>query len=85
VYGIPEFRLPKQIVDAEVRFLEKLGVQIQCDFVVGMTRTVDELMNEDGFDAVFIGTGAGLPYFMGIPGENLNGCTLRMNFLHASI
>ena len=81
VYGIPEFRLPKQIVDAEVRFLEKLGVQIQCDFVVGMTRTVDELMNEDGFDAVFIGTGAGLPYFMGIPGENLNGVYSANEFL----
>ena len=81
VYGIPEFRLPKQIVEAEVHFLEKLGVRIQCDFVVGMTRTVDELMNEDGFDAVFIGTGAGLPYFMGIPGENLNGVYSANEFL----
>lgn len=81
VYGIPEFRLPKQIVEAEVQYLEKLGVQIKCDFVVGMTRTIDELMNEDGFDAVFIGTGAGLPYFMKIPGENLNGVYSANEFL----
>ena len=81
VYGIPEFRLPKQIVDAEVQFLKSLGVQIECDFVVGMTRTIDELMNEDRFDAVFIGTGAGLPYFMGIPGENLNGVYSANEFL----
>jgi glutamate synthase (NADPH) small chain len=81
VYGIPEFRLPKQIVEAEVQYLEKMGVQIQCDFVIGMTRTIDELMNEDGFDAVFIGTGAGLPYFMGIPGENLNGVYSANEFL----
>lgn len=81
VYGIPEFRLPKQIVEAEVQFLERLGVTIRCNFVVGMTRTVDELMQEDGFDAVFIGTGAGLPYFMGIPGENLNGIYSANEFL----
>ncbi len=81
VYGIPEFRLPKQIVEAEVQYLEKLGVQIKCDFVVGMTRTIDELMNEDGYDAVFIGTGAGLPYFMGLPGENLNGVYSANEFL----
>jgi glutamate synthase (NADPH) small chain len=81
VYGIPEFRLPKQIVDAEVEYLRKIGVRIECDFVVGMTRTVDELLSEDGFDAVFIGTGAGLPYFMGIPGENLNGVYSANEFL----
>ncbi len=81
VYGIPEFRLPKQIVEAEVQYLEKLGVKIQCNFVVGMTRTIDELMNEDGYDAVFIGTGAGLPYFMGLPGENLNGVYSANEFL----
>ncbi len=81
VYGIPEFRLPKQIVEAEVQYLEKLGVKIQCNFVVGMTRTIDELMTEDGYDAVFIGTGAGLPYFMGLPGENLNGVYSANEFL----
>ncbi len=81
VYGIPEFRLPKQIVDAEVQYLERLGVTIQCDFVVGMTRTIDEMMTEDGFDAVFIGTGAGLPYFLGVPGENLNGVYSANEFL----
>ena len=81
VYGIPEFRLPKNIVDAEVDYLRKLGVKIECDFVVGMTRTIDELMEEDGFDAVFIGSGAGLPYFMGIPGENLNGVYSANEFL----
>lgn len=81
VYGIPEFRLPKKIVEAEVNYLERLGVQIKCDFVVGMTRTVDELMTEEGFDAVFIGTGAGLPYFLGVPGENLNGVYSANEFL----
>jgi glutamate synthase (NADPH) small chain len=81
VYGIPEFRLPKNIVDAEVDYLRRLGVKIECDFVVGMTRTIDELMDDDGFDAVFIGTGAGLPYFMGLPGENLNGVYSANEFL----
>ncbi len=81
VYGIPEFRLPKKIVEAEVNYLERLGVRIECDFVVGMTRTIDELISEDGFDAVFIGTGAGLPYFLGIPGENLNGVYSANEFL----
>jgi len=71
VYGIPEFRLPKLIVEREVNYLEKLGVKIVKDFVVGKTRTVDELLKE--YDAVFIGSGAGLPWFMNIPGENLNG------------
>ena len=68
VYGIPEFRLPKQIVDAEVEYLKRLGVRIECDFVVGMTRTVDELMSEDGFDAVFVRDGGGTSIFYGHPG-----------------
>ena len=71
VYGIPEFRLPKSIVASEVSLLEKMGVEIRCNFVVGLTRTVDDLMSE--YDAMFLGTGAGLPYFMDLPGENLCG------------
>ncbi|QQO09774.1 NADPH-dependent glutamate synthase [Breznakiella homolactica] len=73
VYGIPEFRLPKSIVQAEVDILKKMGVSIETNFLVGRTRTVKELMEEDGFDAVFIGVGAGLPKFLGCPGENLVG------------
>ncbi len=73
VYGIPEFRLPKAIVQREVEYLQKLGCELRTDFVVGKTRTIGELMKEDGFDAVYIGVGAGLPWFMDIPGENLNG------------
>ena len=71
MYGIPEFRLPKRIVEREVEYVKKLGVKIITSFVVGKTKTVDELLQE--YDAVFIGTGAGLPWFMGIPGENYNG------------
>lgn len=71
VYGIPEFRLPKAIVDREVNYLQKLGVRIVTDFVVGKTRTVDSLLEE--YDVVFVGSGAGLPWFMKIPGENLCG------------
>ena len=71
VYGIPEFRLPKLTVQREVEYLEKLGVEIVTDFVVGKTRTVDSLLEE--YDAVFVASGAGLPWFMDIPGENLNG------------
>lgn len=71
VYGIPEFRLPKAIVQREVEYIEKLGVNLQTSFVVGNTKTVDELLQD--FDAVFIGTGAGLPWLMNLPGENLNG------------
>jgi len=71
IYGIPEFRLPKSIVKREVEYLEKLGVKIVTDFVVGKTRTIDTLLEE--CDAIFIGSGAGLPWFMQIPGENLNG------------
>jgi glutamate synthase (NADPH) small chain len=70
-YGIPEFRLPKQIVEREVDFLRELGVEMVTDFVVGKTRTIDELLVD--FDAVFIGTGAGLPWFMEMPGNNFNG------------
>ncbi len=71
MYGIPEFRLPKAIVNREVEYVKSLGVKIHTDFVVGKTRTVDKLLEE--FDAVFVGSGAGLPWFMEIPGENLNG------------
>lgn len=70
-YGIPEFRLPKQIVDREVDFLRTLGVETVTDFVVGKTRTIDQVAAE--YDAVFVGTGAGLPWFMEMPGNNLNG------------
>ena len=73
VYGIPEFRLPKAIVQHEIEGLEKLGVKIDTNFVVGRTRKLSDLMEKDGFDAVFVGTGAGLPKFMGIEGENLTG------------
>lgn len=73
VYGIPEFRLPKAIVQEEVDTLTKMGVKIVCNFVVGRTRTIEQLMKEDGFDAVYIGVGAGLPRFMGIEGESLVG------------
>jgi glutamate synthase (NADPH/NADH) small chain len=71
IYGIPEFRLPKAIVRREVEYVKSLGVKIVTDFVVGKTRTVDRLLQE--FDAIFVGSGAGLPWFMEIPGENLNG------------
>lgn len=73
VYGIPEFRLPKEIVAAEVNFLERLGVKVECNMVVGSTITVDELLEEEGFDAIYLGVGAGLPSFVGVPGENLIG------------
>ena len=73
VYGIPEFRLPKAIVDLEVEKLRQLGVEIVCNVIIGQTYTVKQLMAEEGFDAVFIANGAGLPVFQGIPGENLKG------------
>lgn len=73
VYGIPEFRLPKAIVQSEIDGLKKLGVKVETNFVVGSTRKLSDLMAKDGFDAVFVGTGAGLPKFMGIEGENLVG------------
>ncbi len=80
-YGIPEFRLPKHIVQAEVGLLEEMGVEIRCDMVIGATYTLDELMTAEGYDAVFVGNGAGLPVFMNIPGENLNGVYSANEFL----
>ena len=73
VYGIPEFRLPKAIVQEEIDVLEKMGVNMVCNFVAGRTKTIEQLMKEDGFDAVYIGVGAGLPRFMNIEGEHLVG------------
>jgi len=84
VYGIPEFRLPKAIVQEEVEYLKKLGVEVVTDFVVGKSDTVDELMEKEGFDAVFIGTGAGLPMFLGIEGEGLNGVYSANEYLTRS-
>jgi len=84
MYGIPEFRLPKAVVQAEIQVLKDIGVDVQVNFVAGKTLTVDELMDEEGFDAVFIGTGAGLPYFMGVPGENLSGVYSANEFLTRS-
>ena len=82
VYGIPEFRLPKEkIVAREIETLRKLGVKFETDVVVGRTITIDSLMDDEGFDAVFIGSGAGLPRFMGIEGENLNGVVSANEFL----
>ena len=72
MYGIPEFRLPKSLVQTEIDQLKALGVKIVCDMVIGRVFSLDELLEEEGFEAVFIGSGAGLPSFMGIPGENLN-------------
>lgn len=72
-YGIPEFRLPNKIIEAEVDRLRQMGVKIVCNVVIGRTLTVDELLTEEGFDAMFIANGAGLPVFMNIPGENLKG------------
>jgi len=90
-YGIPDFRLPKtSVVDKEIENLLKLGVKIETDIIVGHTVTVDSLMDNEGFDAVFVGSGAGLPKFMEIPGENLNGVLsaneflTRVNFMHAN-
>lgn len=83
MYGIPEFRMPKKIVQAEITYLTKLGVEIRTDYIVGKLLTVDELL-KNGFDAVFIGTGAGLPMFMGIPGENLVGVYSANEYLTRS-
>lgn len=83
VYGIPEFRLPKSIVKKEVDTLKKLGVDVETNVVVGKTVTIDELF-EDGFEAVFVGSGAGLPRFMGIPGESLKGVYSANEFLTRS-
>ena len=81
VYGIPEFRLPKKIVQQEIDGLISLGVKIETDVVIGRTLTIDELMQERGFDAAFIASGAGLPKFMNIPGENLKGVYSANEFL----
>ena len=81
VYGIPQFRLPKEIVAAEVAKLEAKGVKFVTDAIVGRAMTVDELMKEEGFESVFIGTGAGLPAFMNIPGENLLGVCSANEYL----
>ncbi|MFZ0287195.1 MAG: NADPH-dependent glutamate synthase [Terriglobales bacterium] len=89
VYGIPEFRLPKQIIREQIDYMRAMGVEFETDVVVGKTVTLDELMAEEGYDAVFIGTGAGLPQFMNIPGEHLNGVysanefLTRINLMHA--
>jgi len=80
LYGIPEFRLPKDIVAQEVNFLERLGVKVQCNAVVGRTVTLDELF-EEGYQAIFLGLGAGLPKFMNIPGENLIGVLSANEYL----
>lgn len=81
MYGIPEFRLPKDIVQNEIANLKKLGVKIETNVIIGKTIMVDELCDEMGYDAVFLGTGAGLPSFMGIEGENLNGVYSANEFL----
>ncbi len=81
VYGIPEFRLPKAIVRKEIDTLKALGVKVETNVVIGRTLTIDELMGEGGFEAVFIGSGAGLPKFMNIPGENLKGVYSANEFL----
>ena len=89
VYGIPEFRLPKQIIREQLDYMRAMGVEFETDVVVGKTVTISELMEEEGYDAVFIGTGAGLPQFMGIPGEHFNGVysanefLTRINLMHA--
>ena len=88
-YGIPEFRLPKKIIREQVDYMRAMGIEFETDVVVGRTVTIDELLEEEGYDAVFIGTGAGLPQFMGIPGEHLNGVysanefLTRINLMHA--
>ncbi len=84
VYGIPEFRLPKSIVEKEVDTLRALGVKIETNVVIGKTITTDELLGEMGFEAVFIGSGAGLPRFMGIPGESLKGVYSANEYLTRS-
>jgi glutamate synthase (NADPH) small chain len=81
VYGIPEFRLPKAIVAQEVNFLERLGVKVECNAVVGRTVSLDELFEEEGYDAIYLGVGAGLPRFMNIPGENLIGILSANEYL----
>ncbi|MGL4594040.1 MAG: NADPH-dependent glutamate synthase [Thermoguttaceae bacterium] len=84
MYGIPEFRLPKAIVETEIDYLTKLGVKIRLNEVIGKTITIDELLGEEGFDAVFIGVGAGLPMFLNIPGEDLGGVYSANEYLTRS-
>jgi len=84
VYGIPEFRLPKKIVEEEIDVLREMGVEIRTNFLVGRTRKLQDLIEKDGFDAVFIGSGAGLPKFMYIPGENLVGVFSANEYLTRS-
>ncbi|WP_420237230.1 NADPH-dependent glutamate synthase [Telmatobacter bradus] len=81
VYGIPEFRLPKAIVRQEIDNMRRMGVEFETNVVVGKSVTIDELMNDEGFDAVFVATGAGLPQFLNIPGEHLNGVYSANEFL----
>ena len=84
-YGIPEFRLPKEgVVQPEIDNVRKLGVKIETDVIIGKSVTIDELLDEEGFQAVFIGSGAGLPMFMGIPGENANGVFSANEYLTRS-
>ena len=80
-YGIPEFRLPKEILDLETERIKALGVEVETNFVIGRTATIDELFDEWGFKAIFLGTGAGTPTFMGMPGENLSGVYSANEFL----
>ncbi len=84
MYGIPEFRLPKTIVQNEIDGLKKMGVDFECNMVIGKVLTIDELMSEYGYEAVFVGSGAGLPRFMNIPGESLNGVYSANEFLTRS-
>ncbi|TFG65359.1 MAG: NADPH-dependent glutamate synthase [Spirochaetales bacterium] len=84
VYGIPEFRLPKKIVEQEIEMLKKMGVEVRTNFLVGRTRKVKDILKKDGFDAMFIGVGAGLPVFMGIEGENLVGVFSANEYLTRS-
>ena len=84
MYGIPEFRLPKAIVQQEIDGLKKMGVDFECNMVIGKVLTIDELMGEYGYEAVFVGSGAGLPRFMGIPGESLKGVYSANEFLTRS-
>lgn len=81
VYGIPEFRLPKDIVKREVNNMRKMGVEFETNVVVGKTVTIDQLMKEENYDAIFVATGAGLPQFLGVPGEHLNGVYSANEFL----
>ena len=84
MYGIPEFRLPKAIVQKEIENLKKMGVEIETNAIIGQIASLDELFKEEGFDAAFLGTGAGTPYFMNLPGENYNGVYSANEFLTRS-